>query len=473
MLTKEEKLKAQILVDDQIITIEQLRQAIRYKEKLHSAKIYKDLLTILLEKGDITLDQKIRLERLFSYSQTPPQHLGGYKIIEKIGEGGMSDVYKAIQLSMNRVVALKILHPQAARNAEYIERFFREAQFSAKLQHPNIVQGIDAGRVDGFFYFSMEYIDGIDVAKYLKNHKYFEEKEAAQIILQIAKALEYASQFHILHRDIKPQNIFLTHDGLAKLGDLGLSKYQDDGSLTKTGIVMGTPHYISPEQLTHPDDVDTRSDIYSLGITFFEMLTGVLPYSNTSSLLAMAKRISQGLPSVQKYRPQLSNPITQIVKKMTQPNRAERYKNPSELIDDLLLYLEGKSLPLPQPQPHSKAEILVVDDSKVVRHLLTLTLQENQYSVSTAKDGAEALEILKQKNFDLIISDLNMPKINGFELAKKKSELGISTPMIFLTSEDSEEMEMEGFDLGAEDYLIKPIKEKRLLARVKKILNRS
>jgi tRNA A-37 threonylcarbamoyl transferase component Bud32 len=218
------------------------------------------------------------------YVPPPPAELARYfpelEILELIGRGGMGVVYKARQKRLDRLVALKILPPNVSRDAAFSERFSREAKALARLTHPNIVTVHDFGQADGLFYFVMEFVDGMNLRQLLDTAK-ISPKEALAIVPQICDALQFAHDKGIVHRDIKPENILIDKSGVVKIADFGLAKLvgleAKDLTITSVRDVIGTPHYMAPEQIEHPQDVDHRADIYSLGVVFYQMLTGELP----------------------------------------------------------------------------------------------------------------------------------------------------------------------------------------------------
>ncbi len=205
----------------------------------------------------------------------------GYTILEKVGSGGMGAVFKARQLSMDRVVALKVLNERYSNNAEFVDRFIREARAAGKLNHPNVIHVHDISRANGRHYFSMEFIDGPSVRELLKKEKRIEVNKALDIVMQAAKALEFAHENRIVHRDIKPDNLMLTREGIVKIADLGIAKtFEEGGGPGEKGQrgILGTPHYMAPEQALGKA-IDHRADVYSLGATFYHMLTGQTPFS--------------------------------------------------------------------------------------------------------------------------------------------------------------------------------------------------
>lgn len=265
--------------------------------------------------------------------------LAGYELLEVIGQGAMGVVYKARQISMDRLVAVKILSSELAQNDDFRQRFLKEARATAKLNHSNVVSGIDVGEFQGEYYFVMEYVDGFSIQKRLERGGAEDEKQATQIVLQIAKALEHAHKHGLVHRDIKPDNILLTRTAVAKLCDLGLAletgkKQQDRGKS------MGTPSYISPEQALGEGEVDIRSDIYSLGVTFFHMLSGNPPFQGSPAVV-MTKHINEEVPDLLELAPHLKEGTVQIVEKMLEKDPEDRYQTPTELIEDLDRVLAG------------------------------------------------------------------------------------------------------------------------------------
>jgi predicted Ser/Thr protein kinase len=202
------------------------------------------------------------------------------EIMELIGRGGMGAVYKARQLHLDRIVALKVLHSRFLQDPQFVERFSREARALARLNHPNIVGLYDFGESNGRFFFLMEYVDGPNLRQMLQAQK-LKPAEALAIVPKLCEALQYAHDEGIIHRDIKPENVLIDRKGRVKIADFGLAKLlgiaQPGHTLTQTGAIMGTPHYMAPEQLEHPQEVDHRVDVYALGVVFYEMLTGELP----------------------------------------------------------------------------------------------------------------------------------------------------------------------------------------------------
>ncbi len=242
-----------------------------------------------LMKAGLGTDVDIESETYGESQPKPPSapspeaigvHFPLLEILELLGHGGMGTVYKARQPHLNRLVALKILATDKGQDPAFAERFTREAQMLARLNHPNIVTLYDFGKVDGLYYLLMEYVDGVSLRQLLQSKKLTPE-EALAIVPKICEALQYAHEHGVVHRDIKPENVLLNQEGRVKIADFGIAKMvgveAGQPAITKEQQVIGTPHYMAPEQVEHPKQVDHRADIYSLGVVFYEMLTGELP----------------------------------------------------------------------------------------------------------------------------------------------------------------------------------------------------
>jgi len=268
----------------------------------------------------------------------------GYELLGKIGRGGMGIVYKARQVAMDRIVAIKVLRPSLGQNKVFLERFFREARVAAKLNHTNVVGAIDAGSAEGYHYFVMEYVDGPTVAEMLKNGP-MDEIDALRITHGVALALAHAQKFGLVHRDIKPENIMLTSEGIVKLADLGLAKSSAaDMSVTADGSKLGTPYYMSPEQARGSADLDFRSDIYSLGATLFHMITGARPFDGDTPAVVVSKRLTEPVPDPREIRPGISTGLNRLIRRMMQKDPARRYDSIDELIRDIEAVLRGDTL---------------------------------------------------------------------------------------------------------------------------------
>lgn len=255
-----------------------------------------------------------------------------YEVLEKTGTGGMSVVYRAKDHKLNRTVAIKVLKQEFSDNANFVSKFRVEAQAAAGLMHPNIVNVYDVGEEKGMYYIVMEYVDGITLKKYIEKKSRLTVKEAISIAIQVSMGLQAAHNNHVIHRDIKPQNIMISRDGKVKVTDFGIAKAATSNTITSN--VMGSVHYTSPEQ-ARGGYSDERSDIYSLGITLFEMLTGRVPFNGETTVAIAIKHIQSPMPSPREFVPDIPRSVEQIVLKCCEKSPDRRYQNMTELIADL------------------------------------------------------------------------------------------------------------------------------------------
>ncbi len=255
-----------------------------------------------------------------------------YEVLEKIGTGGMSDVYKAKDHKLNRLVAVKVLKQEFSENENFVSKFRVEAQSTAGLLHPNTVNVYDVGDEDGINYIVMELVDGITLKKYIEKKSRLSVKEAVSIAIQVAMGLEAAHNNGIIHRDIKPQNIMISKEGKVKVTDFGIAKAATSNTITSN--VMGSVHYTSPEQ-ARGGYSDAKSDIYSLGITLFEMLTGRVPFNGDTTVAIAIKHIQEELPSPAEFNEEIPVSVEKIVLKCCQKSPDRRYQSAAELIADL------------------------------------------------------------------------------------------------------------------------------------------
>lgn len=255
-----------------------------------------------------------------------------YEIIDKVGSGGMADVYKAKCHRLNRYVAIKILKSEFSSDHGFVQKFRAEAQSVAGLSHPNIVSVYDVGDDDGLHYIVMELVEGITLKRFIERKKKLEIKEAVGIAIQIAQGMEAAHTHHIIHRDIKPQNIIISREGKVKVADFGIAKAATSNTISQNAI--GSVHYLSPEQ-ARGGYSDDRSDIYSLGVTLYEMLCGQVPFAGDNSVSVALLHIQSEATPVQVLNPEVPTSVDKIVQKCMQKKPERRYQTASELIKDL------------------------------------------------------------------------------------------------------------------------------------------
>jgi len=271
--------------------------------------------------------------------------IGNFELLERVGQGGMGSVFKARQVSMDRIVALKILPPSLAKQASFTERFVREARASARLNHPNIVSGIDVGQDGGVYYFAMEFVDGLSGREVLAKGKLTEE-QVLKIGRAMAQALVHAHAHGILHRDIKPDNILIDKSGTPKLCDLGLARLdtqsEAEKALTQEGLAVGSPHYISPEQARGMRDLDAKTDLYSLGATLYHMVTGKTMFEGATIAVVMTKHVTDKCPNPNDAGAQASKGLVAVLARLLTKDRADRYESAEKLLEDLDRVIQGK-----------------------------------------------------------------------------------------------------------------------------------
>jgi eukaryotic-like serine/threonine-protein kinase len=264
---------------------------------------------------------------------------GRYRLESKLGSGGMSTVYLALDEVLDRRVAIKLLHREISEEADQLERFRREARAAARLSHPNLVGVIDAGEDDGRPYIVFEYIEGRTLKRRLQEEGRLPVDEAVAYAIEIGRGLTAAHARKLIHRDVKPQNVLIDPDGRAKVTDFGIARSLESKGLTATGRVLGTTDYVSPEQAMGVD-VDERSDVYSLGVVLYEMLTGDVPFRAETQVGVAMKHVNEPMPDVQTRRPEVSAAVASVVDRATTKDPRDRYGTVAEMVRDLEQTLE-------------------------------------------------------------------------------------------------------------------------------------
>lgn len=322
---------------------------------------------------------------------------GRYKILDMIGGGGMANVYLAHDMILDRDVAVKMLRLDFANDEEFIRRFHREAQSATSLAHPNIVSIYDVGEEDGLYYIVMEYVDGQTLKQYIQQHSPIQVQDALDIMQQLTSAISNAHHNHIVHRDIKPHNILIDNNGTVKITDFGIAMALSATSITQTNSVLGSVHYLSPEQ-ARGGMANKKSDIYSIGIVMFEMLTGRLPFSGESAVSIALKHLQSETPSLKRWNPQIPQSVENIVLKATAKDPFHRYDDVDEMEDDLRTALDASRLSegkfvIPEDHEATKAIPIITNDRPF--HNLDQTIVHKDPAVS--QDQAQPLKPLKKK----------------------------------------------------------------------------
>ncbi len=376
---------------------------------------------------------------------------GRYKILDIIGGGGMANVYLAHDIILDRDVAIKILRLDFANDEEFIRRFRREAQNATSLVHPNIVSIYDVGEEDSIYYIVMEYVKGQTLKQYIQQHSPVPVETALDIMRQLTSAIAHAHQNHIIHRDIKPQNILIDEHGHVKITDFGIALALSATSITQTNSVLGSVHYLSPEQ-ARGGMATKKSDIYSLGIVMFELLTGRLPFSGESALSIALKHLQSVTPSVRRWNPDIPQSVENIVLKATAKDPFHRYESAEKMEQDLLTALDPerlneKKLEFPEDDEATKVIPVITDEIRRA-NANSDHFQYRKDQQPSRKDGAVSPERgKKRKKGPLILvsaflalfilavlavtvlpgligpKDLVVPDVSGLELKQAEREL--------------------------------------------------
>src|SRR5688572_28592536 len=320
----------------------------REQQKQASDPLQRSLADILIEHNFITVNQAKRIRG--QIEERKSSQIPGYQLMSKLGKGAMATVYKARQMSLDRIVAVKVLPKKSSDNIEFVERFYKEGKAAARLSHNNIVQAIDVGSSpDGYHFFVMEYVEGKTLYDVMQpppvgEGRAFTEPEALDITIQIADALMHAHERGLIHRDVKPKNILMTPEGVAKLSDMGLARATDDkeAAESEAGKAYGTPYYISPEQIRGDVDIDHRADIYSLGATMYHLVTGRPPFEADTPAAVMHKHLKQPLVPADHVNTALSAGVGEIIGVAMAKRREDRYSNTEDMLEDLRLVRAGQ-----------------------------------------------------------------------------------------------------------------------------------
>lgn len=362
-----------------------------------------------------------------------------YTLIEKIGEGGMALVYKAKCQLLNRYVAVKILKSEFTADEEFIKKFKRESLAAASLSNPNIVGIYDVGEEDGIYYIVMEYVNGQTLKEFIRKHHKLNYKETLGIIQQIAMALEHAHKNGVVHRDIKPHNILITEDRMVKVTDFGIARASTSATMTNTVTVMGSVHYLSPEQ-ARGGFSDHRTDIYALGVVMYEMLTGKLPYDAESPITVALKHIQENFVEPNEINSDIPRAVNDIVVKAMEKDMAKRYQNVREIINDIAVAYNQPDKPIFQRE--------VTDDSTrviPVEEIDKVINDSKNKPKSKAKKKNKILPIALGLLFAAILFIMAIAGYNKFFVVKD-----ITIPQIVGLHESEARLKLENSSLGME-----------------------
>ncbi len=479
------------------------------QDRIRKSPNQDQVLSLLVEHGLLTMYQAARI----SAGNTFGLILGNYRVLDRLGAGGMAVVFKAEHIHLRHPVAIKVMPVTLGQDDRLLTRFFAEMRTVAQLRHPNIVAAIDAGKLESsdptspeLRYFVMDYVPGQDLEEYVQIQGPLSPARACSIGCQIASALIETHKFGLVHRDIKPSNILVTSEGQAKLLDFGLMR-NFNTRLTQPGTVLGTLDYMAPEQAQDASMVDIRADLYGLGGTLYWCLTGQLPFPPcTSPTETLIRRLTQPPPSLRELVPDLPEELDGVLQRLLATNAEDRYPNPQAALHALLPFLKpdselmvlgpraelgvappgksarqlleqfgltrsGSSATI-QVSPPGAYRILLVDDEPGLRLLCREILQGEGVQCDEACDGPEALAAVQASPYDLVLLDIRMPGMLGVEVLRRLRESPpcLNLKIIMCSGEASPDEMAQMLLAGADDYLTKPFSIVQLQARVKTAL---
>lgn len=335
-------------VDDDLLSVLPLQGSLELKpEPFLDDPNYQRGLHAMVQSGKSPLLTEKEASGAASSPSAPFGIIGDYHLLEVLGEGGMGKVYLALQVNMEQKVAIKVLRVDRTNSRNAIERFHREMKACGKLEHSNVVRALNAGETNGVLFLAMELVKGFDLAQLLGSVGFLSVPNACEIIRQTADGLQHVYDSGLVHRDLKPSNLMLAFPGLVKILDLGLSRISDQGSLTETGSVMGTPDYMAPEQWDNSHLVDIRADLYSLGCVLYHLLTARAPFSgeqHSTVVEKMRAHLEVAPPPVCQFRKDVPQEVISILDRLLAKDRAHRFSTPQELGNALAPFVQGSDL---------------------------------------------------------------------------------------------------------------------------------
>lgn len=378
-----------------------------------------------------------------------------YTIIDQVGEGGMAVVFLCLDNELDEQVALKILKPDLVNNDKTIQQFKREIKIARKITHRNICRIYDFGKFEILYYIVMEYMEGTPLSSLIRKSDELVIDKKLEISLKILNGLEAAHCEKVIHRDLKPGNIMLIKNYEPIIMDFGLARHSEDEKITPDSRIFGTPAYMSPEQITG-EKVDHRADIYSFGLILYELLTGKYPFDDTNYFKLLYSHVNDAPQSPRHFLPNLDIRLETIILKCLEKNVNNRYQNALEITKDILASIQQDDT---KHSESYKKKILVVDDERLLRVMLTKMFESFNMEVFQASDGQEAITTAMAEKPDLICLDIMMPRMSGLEAAEilLSSPQTKEIPIVIFSCKDDNEYMVYSRELGIRDYLVKPV----------------
>lgn len=375
-----------------------------------------------------------------------------YQIIRTIGEGGMANVYLAYDTILDRNVAVKILRGDLANDEKFVRRFQREAISASSLNHPNIVEMYDVGEDDGKYFIVMEYLEGQTLKSLIKKRGHLSLAEVIDIMLQLTSGIACAHDSYIIHRDIKPQNVLILEDGTVKITDFGIAMALNSNELTQTNSVMGSVHYLPPEQ-ANGSGATIKSDIYSLGILMYELLTGKLPFKGENAVEIAIKQMRDPIPSVCEFNPEIPQSVENVILKAAAKNPKNRYENALEMHEDLETVLDKsrqdeKKYVYPYPEQE-------IEEETITRSKKQENLRSEKQEKQKEKKENKALMITGIVTFVLILISLFIFFV--LPILTKPKEVEVPDVSGMATEKAEKELEKKGFSV--KDEIVEKVSE--------------
>ncbi len=382
---------------------------------------------------------------------------GRYRVRRLLGSGGMADVYEALDLELDEVIAVKIVHPDVANREDMVGQFKKEIKLARKIVHPNVCRIYDFGSAEGLKFVTMELLQGSTLDALTRDRTDLDLDTKVEMFREILSGLEAAHQTGIIHRDLKPQNVMVTPEGRSVIMDFGIARELETSEMTTdSGEVIGTPAYMAPERMLG-NAVDQRADIYSLGVILFELATGRRPFSGLTVFDMAQNQLSVDPPLPSAINPELPAWLEPFILKMLAKQPEDRFQTVAQLMTDL-------------PKSDRIKTVLLVDDDTIMLNLVGVHLNQAGISVVTAKDGAEGVAMALEKEPDLLCLDFTMPQMDGFQVADYMRRMGKKIPIFMLTGMQDPQYEKQATRLGIEQFFTKPLDIETFVAAVSRRL---